>query len=328
MKNKITILLIIAAFSILTANATVWRVNNNPGIDADFTNFTTAQNMASANDTLYFEGSTVSYGNIAITKPLIIIGPGYFLTENPQTQANLNNATFGTITFNTGSSFSKIMGLVITGTITINVGNIEIIKNKLQDITFKSTTSFSNIYIGDNYVSSEGAISNSSGSEIINNIVISNNFFYGYYGGIGLPNNFYCVISNNIFNNSNINVFNSTLINNIQPSGAQTLNNNVYFNNIGNGTQFPNNNNNQQNVNMNNVFVGATGYSTDGQWQLKAGSPAIGAGNDGTDCGIFGGLTPYVLSGMPSIPAIYEINMPASGNNVSGINVTVKAKSH
>ncbi|HNY02790.1 MAG TPA: hypothetical protein PKG48_09400, partial [Bacteroidales bacterium] len=93
-------------------------------------------------------------------------------------------------------------------------------------------------------------------------------------------------------------------------------------------TQFPVGNGNQQNINMTDVFLGTNSTSTDGQWQLAVGSPAIGAGNDGSDCGIFGGATPYVLSGLPSIPAIYEINMPSAGTSANGINVTVKAKTH
>jgi hypothetical protein len=31
-------------------------------------------------------------------------------------------------------------------------------------------------------------------------------------------------------------------------------------------------------------------------------SPGLGAGFGGTDCGIFGGAEPYVLSGIPPIP--------------------------
>ena len=43
--------------------------------------------------------------------------------------------------------------------------------------------------------------------------------------------------------------------------------------------------------------------STDGRYKLKAGSPAIGYGVGGVDCGIYGGPEPYVLSGMPTVPA-------------------------
>ncbi len=66
--------------------------------------------------------------------------------------------------------------------------------------------------------------------------------------------------------------------------------------------------------------------STDGKYQLKAGSPAIGYAYGGGDCGPFGGASPYVLSGMPNIPAIYELLVPGAGG--SNLNITIKAKSH
>ena len=121
-------------------------------------------------------------------------------------------------------------------------------------------------------------------------------------------------------------ISNFTFANNIMVSGSITRNNNVFYNNICNGTQFPIGNGNQQNVIMSGVFVGKTGNSTDCQWHLKEYSPALGAGNDGTDCGMFGGPSPYVLSGLPSIPSIYEITIPTTGDNLNGINVTIKAK--
>lgn len=103
--------------------------------------------------------------------------------------------------------------------------------------------------------------------------------------------------------------------------------NGYYYNNISNSTQFGSSNGNQQNVNMNNVFVGITGNSIDGQWQLKTGSPAIGAGFNGVDCGMFGGDFPYILSGLPPIPAIYyHIQTIDNINHI--LNVTIKAKSH
>lgn len=98
------------------------------------------------------------------------------------------------------------------------------------------------------------------------------------------------------------------------------------YNNIGDANQFPSGNGNQNNVNMSTVFVG-TG-STDGQWQLKSGSPAIGAGRNGEDIGMFGGPEPYVPSGLPPIPAVYSIEMPGVTAANQTIPVTVKTKSH
>ena len=61
---------------------------------------------------------------------------------------------------------------------------------------------------------------------------------------------------------------------------------------------------------------------------LKTGSPAIGAGMNGVDCGIFGGNQPYVLSGIPPIPSIFEINYTAVGSSAVPIQVNLKAKTN
>ena len=66
--------------------------------------------------------------------------------------------------------------------------------------------------------------------------------------------------------------------------------------------------------------------TTDGQWQLALGSPGIGAGIGGVDVGAFGGPNPYVLSGIPNLPAIYHFVAPAIGSTQSGLQVELKAK--
>lgn len=319
--KKLAILLSVIVFS-LTAQAKVWRVNNIAAMNANFTSFVAAQSTASANDTLYFEGSTISYGNIVLTKPLVIISLGFFLEENPQTQSNFITAKFGNIELNTGSSGSLLTGLVIQEKITINVSDIAITKCYIGGISFNNATVSGDILLLQNYI--KGGLSDYYSRNTIFNLIISNNY-------ISSTISLGATTSGSIFNNiidGYLLVSNFTINNNILTSGTLTQNNNVFYNNICNGNQFPLGNGNQQNVIMSDVFVGATGNSSDGQWQLKEYSPALGAGNDGKDCGMFGGESPYVLSGLPSIPAIYEVTMPATGTSNNGINVTIKAKTH
>jgi len=112
MKKQITLLTVLAMFFALNSTATVWRVNNNPGVDADFNNLQTAINDAAvqAFDTLYVEGSSTSYGDIDIDKPLVLIGTGYFLNENDTTQANKFPSKITTVDFNNGSAGSVLKG--------------------------------------------------------------------------------------------------------------------------------------------------------------------------------------------------------------------------
>ncbi len=139
------------------------------------------------------------------------------------------------------------------------------------------------------------------------------------------PATSYITVYNNIIFGT-INVHNSVLRNNIMVGGTFYASNNIYSNNLANGTQFGDLNGNQATVTMAAVFV-ATG-STDGYWQLTGGSQASGAGLEGVDCGMYGGGTPYVLSGMFDVPAIWFLSTTGPGTATGGLNVRIKAKSH
>jgi hypothetical protein len=127
---------------------------------------------------------------------------------------------------------------------------------------------------------------------------------------------------------------NFTFQNNIlaQANFGAYLSSNSFFNNITSNTGLPSGNGNQASVNLDNVFMGylsGTGFSSDGRYRLKAGSPAINAGslNGGTvDCGAFGGPAPYILSGMPDIPSIYVLTVPSSvPSGATNMNVTISS---
>jgi len=108
------------AFLLLTiqADAKIWRVNNNSNYNGTtlwgdnyagtssypvFKQITdaVASNLVSSTngDTLYVEGSTITYTGVSITKKLIIIGPGYFLNENPKVSSDILSANLDNITF-------------------------------------------------------------------------------------------------------------------------------------------------------------------------------------------------------------------------------------
>lgn len=57
---------------------------------------------------------------------------------------------------------------------------------------------------------------------------------------------------------------------------------------------------------------------------LKAGSPAIGAGEDGEDLGVFGGPTPFEWGGFPALPLIEQFDI-LSANPATGLRFRVKA---
>jgi len=303
------------------------RVNNNPDIDADYTNLQDANNNASNGDTIYVESSTTVYSSVNINKRVTIIGPGFFLEENPNTQANKFEAILTSISFEAGSDGSVIIGCELSSNVTINADNITV--KKCKPYTINIASPIENILILQNYIS--GHI---SGNGTITNSIISNNIVrYRIKLNPGGP----VQISNNVIIGSSstydaINSYNSTIQNNIivyesgliQTNTGNSINNNIL------AIDGTNANGNQYNIVMSQVFEdydGSLEFSTDGKWQLKAGSPAIEAGIDNVDCGAFGGVIPYVLSGLPDLPHIYEATIPATADSEAGLSVTVKVKS-
>lgn len=260
----------------------------------------------------------------------------------------------GSLTLYAGASGSVITGIDFSnGTVNVYASDIVIRRNKFAqanganfDYYTGSINTYTN-YQGDNSPVNNIIISQNFGVSIaVNNassgILISNNYlsYYSYTGDattgaiLNLNANASAIIQNNIIRRGKVTVSNSTLTNNIMIAGTYAGTGNLVSNNLANESQFGTENNNKANVDMTKVFLGAgSNISYDGQWVLAGGSPAIGAGYGSTaqkpiDAGIFSGYTPYVLSGMPAVPAIYYFENKPVGSNADPITVTIKVKSH
>ncbi len=328
----------------------IWIVDSNAGSTSkDFTNLQAAHDGAVTGDTLYLIGSPVNYitTKVTITKKLIIIGPGYFLSENPDTQTNvasafLNNSAGGVceeLEYAAGSEGSVLMGIEIIGRLVINTNNILIKRNHIRQegacgLTMV-TINGSNILFVQNFVdgnlnSPVPLIQVSAGKS---GISVGNNYlFHSCYGcGFGISalessSTSSLEVYNNIFTGG-INVTNSIVQNNIfNGNNIFSATSSLIRNNFHTSSWLPGGNGNVNYANLNNIVVGAG--STDGQWKMKVGSPAIGAGFNGVDCGIFGGAEPYVLSGIPPIPTIYSLTAPTIGEKNTGLPIQIKVKSN
>lgn len=326
--KKSTLLFCLAYLCLATvASAKIWRVNNNAGVNADFTTAQAAHDGAVAGDTIMFEPSATSYGNLTATKKVILIGPGYRVAENYPTYFTGNNAIIGSVTFNTGSQNSAVMGLgVNSSSFTINTSNITITRNSAISGGMAITIgNVSNIIVSQNFSVYISSVTTCSNVLISNNYISVNSGPFNYGSGAQIS------FSNNIFNVTALVFSGQTLNNNILIGGTLTLNvGTTYSNNIdamGSTTTFGTANGNIGNVTQAQVFVGATGNSFDGQWKLKTGSPALGAGVGGVDCGMYGGSTPYVLSGLPAIPAITKLITTGTGSNTTPLQVTISVES-
>ncbi len=318
MKKTLSILVsaILSSF-VLVAHSTVLRVNNTPAIVVPYATLQAAYNAATNGDTIYLEGSAYNYGTIDSYKRLVIIGTGYFLNENPETQANINPSSVTTINFYTGSSGSKITGLSITSSLYLSDAN-------LQDFVFVRNflNSVNSSYVASNFLFEQNYIPYGINGQYENSTIRNN---YIGYATVNSINNTLAIYNNVMTISTSLTMalcYNNIVI------GYANFTNCTLFNNICSETQAPAGNGNQLNVDMDNVFVcytTCTGYATDARYHLKVGSPAIAAGSSGEDCGMFGGSNPYLLSGLPAIPAIYNFNY--NFNNAT-INVDMKVKSH
>jgi len=348
-KNLFFFSVILLGF-VIVSNATVWRLNNIPGVDADFTtNLQDAVDGVTSGDTIYVEQSPFNYGEVIIDKKVILIGGGYWLAENDSTQAKIENSIVSNFIFNAGSEGSIISGLYIFRDYyngmyltTINADSITYSRNYI----FKSSDSNIQInifgereaiIIEQNWIACNSY--NTCGIQIngeIGNSYIRNNFFYivdpNSYAINQLSGGQELIISNNVIQGCIVTNY-AIHINNILISGTfSNGSGGIVANNICNETQFPDSNNNIRNIDMATVFVDHDLYIDNG-YILSPGSPAIGAGFYDGDCGMFSndyGGNPYVLSGLPAIPAIYEIDFnstifPSTENT---LEVNVKAKSH
>ncbi|TDH28714.1 hypothetical protein EXU57_01155 [Segetibacter sp. 3557_3] len=336
-----------------TTFAKIWRVNNNSGIAADFTTLTNAHNGAAAGDTLHVEGSPNSYGSLTATKRLIIIGPGYYLSQNENTQALKLTARVDGITVNTGASGTQIMGMDFNGySVSVFANDVVIKRNRFSSTNGANmdwVAGLINTYYtnnSSNLPANNIIISQNYGVRIDINypstgVLITNNYLlYGTgYGdnttgaALGMHANAIAIIQNNVIRNGKLAINNSSFTNNIMVAGSFDGAGNLISNNLASGTQFGTENNNRANVDMSSVFIGAgANVSPDQQWRLKAGSPAIGAGFGSTaqnpvDAGMFSGHTPYVLAGLPPVPTIYFFENKPVGSDTDPITVTIKVKS-
>ena len=60
---------------------------------------------------------------------------------------------------------------------------------------------------------------------------------------------------------------------------------------------------------------------------LKPGSPAFGNAEDSSNISIYDGASPFVDGGFPKLPLITHLDVPLTGSQTEGINVSIKVKS-
>ena len=328
------------------AQAKTWRINSDPEAKADFLSINDA--MASLDvypgDVLYLDPGCHLPKQV-VSKGVTIIGTGF----------NLNGAVEEAFVdgFEIKASDVKLMSINITGEVSTynsNSGsNITLERCKTRNLTF--TNAGTNLKVLNCYVSgyvygSErgvavrnsivlGQIYSIKNGVIKNCVVISDcgNSTHTYDSRYVL----YAITNTSITNNVIINTntqstvdgnttkfYNHQTIYNVSETDANSINNNILSNDAEHTFA----------IYKTNQFIGAKiedvfdwEGSLDERFRLKEDSPALGAGANGVDCGVYGGAYPYVVSGLPKfIPYIVESNIPTTPTD-GKLNITLKIKS-
>lgn len=361
----VLIALLMTSFS----NAKTWRVNNQSNYDGT-TNFGSNFGGTStfpvfkqineavqypnvlAGDTLHIEGSPLIYEDAIITKRLVVIGPGYFLTENPKVSNNTYDAKIGRVTFNSGSEFSQVIGMNVLndgsnsdGTIYVNVNDITVKRCRIErDVQF--ATQLVDVYILQNFFTNTydtNALQHNGSNSFIppQGIVFNNNIcqkpLIWSHSAWGTGTIMEC--NNNIFdgptNELSLEFNTGSFQNNILKAAGITTNinsgtnNNVQYNTVSNASVFSGTTGNLWVANMSTLFVSSG--TTDGNYQLQEGVANNQPGSDGAERGAFGGIVVtnrYNLSGLGAIPVVYDVTTTGVSEPGTGLLVSVKARTN
>lgn len=344
---------------------TIWTADNNPGAVGGANTFTgptaltDAIAAAAAGDIIHVVRSSLDYGTTTVDKQLTIFGIGL----NPDTDGN-ERSTVSTVNIaDPVASGTRISGLWITTVLNLggtagNLVNLLIENSFIRRIQHTSaTTLLGSIVIRNNVI---GSGSPPSTDEVIDllagamsNIIIANNVIYRAQandnGAINADNG--TSVENNLFISTSSNkywafeVFNGNTVKNnifygLRPAGVTSFNNNTFKNNLSfntgtNSDGFSNvNGNNSDATNLAGVnplltnvpFATFIDFSTfDATLDAATPSPAIGAGEGGTDMGVFGGPAPMNFNGT-LIPLIQSLTLPSMILKGDVLPVQIKAK--
>ena len=324
--KKIIILLTFLALFTFHLEARIITVCNNNSVPAQYTSLQEALDNASIGDTIHVHASHISYGNIVIRKRIVLLGEGFrtilqsiqFSSVDGQQSNNASGSVIKGFYVNKHPDYD--WSLCQEPTDATNIYNVLIQRCYFQyyvrfnnsslatrnhsNWLFKDCIFNNSIYLG-GYSYSYGMFEH-SGNIIFMNCIIGSSVNYS---------NSYHIFSHNIFRHATQTFYSVSNI---------TLENNIFFNNSGNGCSQCVFNNNLStstqalpygtNTGSNNIvstnpqFVNAPGnnFIWSDDYHLQETSPAKGAGIGGVDIGIFGGANPFPndYTGYPNLPWI------------------------
>ena len=305
----------LAVLAALGVRATIRTVSNNTNSPAQYTSIATAITAAANGDTILVTGSPISYGSPSINKQLTLIGAGHN-NGGPSSQ-------FDNVFFTTGSSNTVMIGFYCPNTVSLNnytdvinglriercrVANMltSVYNTPSHNLTVRNCIVTGNITLGpgsNNVLITNNLIRGTLSVSSPTNMVISHNLFFNTAAGDAMTNISAAIISDNIF-------WGRTPVH-------ASLNNCVFNNNITYQTSndvipFGTNTGTGNLTGVNPMFVNAPDRSGNltYDYNLQSGSPGHNAGVDGTDIGVFGGISAFIdLTGRARIPLVTTLTI-------------------
>lgn len=337
MKTLTTLLTGALLLASTTTQARILRVNNVAVLATTcstcFQTLSGAVAYAIDGDTIHLEPSDNHYGSASINKRLIIIGNGYKLegtTGNTGLQANTKQSRVLNLAFGTGSNGSQLIGTYFpggngSGLSISNAQNITIRRNWIAIDVTMAGTSANDILIAENWL--YGISQSTNSNTAITNLTVRNNWIWSNLA-LNDPGD---VMTNvqlirNTFNyNGNHGLRNAVIAYNSFYQGNVTGSNNDIHDNIS-AAALPGGDPTNVVVSMGNVYNLTIG-SDDTKWNIVSTSPYDEAGT--SPRGMYSGPSPYMPSGIPPVPTIYQLQSTVETTPGGGpIQVTLSTRSN
>lgn len=322
----------------IAASAKSYKIGPSTVTGMNFASINDAMSSVSAGDTLLLDKAYKETAEQTVTKAVVIIGNGFDTTTSTIAQVSKLSLKADGIHINSlyvtnvyfynyncrlyrcfvGSSASWAGASDATGSNSIH--------SCYFTGTIKGTSSAKAIFDIQNtilYTSTYYVIDNLTNSNICHCVIIG----IGDYGQYIINS----VTSSSIIDNIIVNAYyyGSSYAFTVSNYGVESMNT-IHHNAM---SGFQNTTNYPLNYITNSYSLSeickCTGTTVSGTYfELKSDSPAVNYASDGSDCGVYGGLYPYVDYGRPIyVPYFTNINVPAKATNGTlPISVTVEVQ--
>ena len=328
--KKIFFISIMLMLSVV-ASAKSYKIGPSSVTGMNYASINAAMSSVSAGDTLLLDKAYKETSEQTVTKAVVIIGNGFDTTTSTIAQVSslslkadgiqVNSLYVTNVKFcnkncrlyrcfvgksatwagtSSAAGTNSIHSCYFTGTInggstTFDIQNTIIYTNTINVISNLTNSNICHCIVYGESSSTYFLINNVTSSTIIDNIIVNSSYSYNTIG-------------------------------NYDVSSMNTIHHNV-MSGFRNTTNYPLNV--ITNSNSLSGICKCSGTTVSGTYfELKPNSPVQNYASDGSDCGIYGGLYPYVDYGRPIyVPYFTNINVPAKATNGTlPISVTVEVQ--